>query len=100
MQEAHELFGVSKHALQRLVATGMVDIRRADAEQSPVLMNGDEIAPLAALHKDAMDETEPRRPPSGVDRELHDSLTVASSTGLESQQNPCRTARPSIAPHP
>ncbi|WFU53612.1 transposase [Bradyrhizobium pachyrhizi] len=56
MQQAHELFGVSKHALQRLAGTGMVETRRADTEQSPVLMNRDEIAPFAALYKDAMDE--------------------------------------------
>ncbi|MCP1968469.1 hypothetical protein [Bradyrhizobium elkanii] len=56
IQEIHELFGVSKHALQRLVATGMVEARRADIELSPVLMNRDEIAPLAALYKDAIDE--------------------------------------------
>jgi hypothetical protein len=44
---------VPKHALQRLAGTGMVEIRRADNEQSPVLMNREEIAPLAALYMDA-----------------------------------------------
>jgi transposase len=57
MQEAHELLGVSKPALQRLVRTGMVQIRRLDVEHSPVLINRNELAPLAALFKDAMDET-------------------------------------------
>ncbi|MBR0780757.1 transposase [Bradyrhizobium iriomotense] len=56
LQEAFELFGVSKHALQRLVATGLVEVRRTDLDSSPVLMNREEIAPLAALYKDAMDE--------------------------------------------
>lgn len=56
MQEAFELFGVSKHALQRLVATGLVEVRRGDFYMSPVLLNREELAPLAALYKDAMDE--------------------------------------------
>jgi excisionase family DNA binding protein len=57
MQETYELFGVSKHALQRLAGSGHVETRRADTEVSPVLMNRDEIAPLVARFKDALDET-------------------------------------------
>jgi hypothetical protein len=56
MQQVHELFGVSKHALQRLAGSGFVETRRADTELSPVLMNRDEVAPLAARYKDALDE--------------------------------------------
>jgi hypothetical protein len=72
MQESYELFGVSKHALQRLAGTGMVEIRRADTEQSPVLMNRDELAPLAALYKDAMDETRAKAALRVSTAELHE----------------------------
>jgi hypothetical protein len=56
MQEANELFGLSKHVLQRLASTGLVETRRADTEMSPVLMSRDQIAPYAAMYKDAIDE--------------------------------------------
>ncbi|MCL8483405.1 transposase [Bradyrhizobium denitrificans] len=72
MQEAFELFGVSKHALQRLVATGLVEVRRADFDMSPVLMNRDEIAPLAALYKDAMEESRARAALRLSSAELHE----------------------------
>ncbi|MGN6310709.1 MAG: hypothetical protein ACTHNN_14280 [Xanthobacteraceae bacterium] len=60
IQEAFEQFGVSKHALQRLVGTGLVEIRRGNIQRSPVLLNREEIAPLAALYKDTMDEVTAR----------------------------------------
>ena len=72
MQQAYELFGVSKHALQRLAGTGMVEIKRADTEQSPVLMNRDEIAPLAALYKNSMDEARTKAALRVSTAELHE----------------------------
>jgi transposase len=72
MQEANELYGVSKHALQRLAGSGMVETRRADTELTPVLMHRDEIAPLAARYKDAMDETRARATLRVSTAELHE----------------------------
>ncbi|MDB5555357.1 MAG: hypothetical protein JWL86_5341 [Rhizobium sp.] len=56
MQEANELFGLSKHVLQRLAASGAVETRRTESDATPVLMKRDEIAPFAAMYKDAIDE--------------------------------------------
>ncbi|MET4291866.1 hypothetical protein ACVW1A_008291 [Bradyrhizobium sp. LB1.3] len=46
--------GLRKHALGRLAESGAVETRRADAEQSPVLMKIADVAPLAAVYKDAV----------------------------------------------
>jgi hypothetical protein len=60
MQEANEQFGLSKHALQRLAASGLVETRRSDTKLTPVLMNREDIAQLAARYKEAMDENTAR----------------------------------------
>jgi hypothetical protein len=88
MQQAYELFGVSKHALQRLAGTGMVETRRADTEQSPVLMNRDEIAPLAALYKDTMDETKAKAALRVSTAELHE---LADRGVVERIEEPVRS---------
>jgi hypothetical protein len=72
MQQANELFGISKHALQRLAGSGLVETRRADIDLTPVLMHRDEIAPLAACYKDAMDETRARAALRVSSAELHE----------------------------
>lgn len=52
---AHSVeFGLSEHALARLARSGGVEARRADAEHSPVLMKAVDVAPLAAVYKDAV----------------------------------------------
>jgi hypothetical protein len=56
MQEANELFALSKHVLQRLAASGAIETRRGESDTSPVLMRRDEISPFAAMYKDAIDE--------------------------------------------
>lgn len=46
--------GLSKHALGRLAESGAVETRRVDADHSPVLMKRADVAPLAAVYKDAV----------------------------------------------
>ena len=95
MQEAYELFGVSKQALKRLVATGMVQTRRANTWPSPILMDRDEIAPLAILFKDGMGESEAKAALRVSTAELHE---LADRGVVERIEEPVRSMVKRMAP--
>lgn len=56
MQLANEEFALSKHVLQRLASSGAVETRSNQSDSAPVMMRRDEIAPYAAMYKDAIVE--------------------------------------------
>lgn len=76
--------GLSKHALGRLAESGAVDTRRVDADHSPVLMKTADVAPLAAVYKDAVTArigTALLRVPASALEELADRGLIRRVTG-------------------